>query len=79
MMRLTIALALFGGLAAVPATALAMEPYLPRSEKSFGRLDADSNGKVTPAEIAPRAEEAEEPTAMPPPIPERPTAKAAPM
>lgn len=55
MKRLTIAIALLAGLAAAPAAALAMEPYLPKSEKSFRKLDADANGSVTAAEIAPRA------------------------
>jgi Ca2+-binding EF-hand superfamily protein len=56
MTRLSLALALFAGITAVPSAALAMEPYLPKSPKSFGKLDADANGKVTAAEIAPRAE-----------------------
>lgn len=33
----------------------ALEPYLPRSEKSFARLDANSNGKVEPGELKPKA------------------------
>lgn len=56
MSRLTLALALFGAMAIVPATALAMEPYLPKTPKAFGKLDADANGKVTAAELTPRAE-----------------------
>jgi hypothetical protein len=35
---------------------MAMEPYLPRTPKAFGKADADGNGKVTAAEIAPLAE-----------------------
>jgi Ca2+-binding EF-hand superfamily protein len=42
--------------AIAPAPGLAMEPYLPRTTKSFGKADADANGKVTAAEIAPLAE-----------------------
>ena len=36
--------------------ALAMEPYLPRNQKVFAKLDANSDGKVTLAEIQPKAE-----------------------
>ncbi|MGE0004951.1 MAG: EF-hand domain-containing protein [Parvibaculaceae bacterium] len=36
--------------------ALANEPYLPRSERSFARLDADSDGKMTVNEWKPKAE-----------------------
>lgn len=56
MSRLTLALALFGAMAIVPATALAMEPYLPKSPKAFSKADVDANGKVTAAELTPRAE-----------------------
>ena len=56
MTRLTLTFALLGSLAIIPATAFAMEPYLPRTSGSFGKLDADSNGKITPAELAPKAE-----------------------
>ena len=56
MSRLTLALALFSAMAAVPATAFAMEPYLPRSPKAFTKADVDANGKITAAEITPRAE-----------------------
>lgn len=55
MTRLTLAIALLGSMAIVPATALAMEPYLPRTAKSFGKADVDTNGKITSAELAPRA------------------------
>jgi Ca2+-binding EF-hand superfamily protein len=54
MTRFALALALFAGVAIAPA--MAMEPYLPRTPKSFGKADADANGKVTAAEIAPLAE-----------------------
>ena len=56
MSRLTLALAIFGAMAIVPATAFAMEPYLPRSPKAFSKADVDANGKVTAAELTPRAE-----------------------
>lgn len=36
--------------------AFANEPFLPRSERSFARLDADSDGKVTVNEWKPKAE-----------------------
>ena len=55
MSRLTLAIALVSALAVVPATAFAMQPYLPKNPKSFGKADVDANGKVTAAEIAPRA------------------------
>ena len=55
MNRFALALALFGNLAFVPVEALAMEPYLPKNPKAFSKADADSNGKVTAAEIAPLA------------------------
>lgn len=56
MTRLTLTLALLGAISIIPASAFAMEPYLPRTTKSFGKLDADSNGKITPAELTPKAE-----------------------
>ena len=56
MSKFTFVLALMGGMAAVPAVALAMEPYLPKSPKVFSKLDADSNGRITLAEIQPKAE-----------------------
>jgi Ca2+-binding EF-hand superfamily protein len=36
--------------------AFANEPFLPRSERSFARLDADSDGKMTVNEWKPKAE-----------------------
>ncbi len=48
---LTAGLALFAG---VPA--LANEPYLPRSPKSFEKVDANRDGKVALTEITPLAE-----------------------
>ncbi len=56
MTRFACAFALLAGLAIAPATGLAMEPYLPKSPKSFGKADADRNGKVTAAELRPLAE-----------------------
>ena len=35
--------------------ALAVEPYLPRSARSFAFLDGNKDGKMTPEEISPRA------------------------
>jgi Ca2+-binding EF-hand superfamily protein len=56
MTRFALVLALLAAMAAVPATAGAMEPYLPRTAKAFGKTDADANGKVTAAELKPFAE-----------------------
>ncbi len=49
-------LALLLGIAALPASALAIEPYLPGSPRAFGKADIDSNGKITAQELAPRVE-----------------------
>ena len=43
-------------LTATTHLAFANEPFLPRSERSFARLDADSDGKVTVNEWKPKAE-----------------------
>jgi Ca2+-binding EF-hand superfamily protein len=43
-------------LLAAAGTAWAVEPSLPRSPAVFSRLDTDSNGKITLAEIRPKAE-----------------------
>src|SRR3954454_20213530 len=56
MNRFTLTLALFSSMAIVPATAYAMEPYLPKNPKVFTKADVDSNGKVTSAELTPLAE-----------------------
>lgn len=56
MIRFTLALALMAGVAIAPAPGMAMEPYLPRNPKTFGKTDADANGKVTAAELRPLAE-----------------------
>jgi Ca2+-binding EF-hand superfamily protein len=55
MTRITTAFVLFGALSLAPAAALAMQPYLPASPKTFSKTDADSNGKITSAELAPKA------------------------
>lgn len=56
MSRVTLAIAIVSAMAVVPATAFAMQPYLPKNPKSFSKADTDANGKVTAAEITPRAE-----------------------
>ena len=48
----TVALILLGA----SHLAFANEPFLPRSERSFARLDADSDGKMTVNEWKPKAE-----------------------
>jgi hypothetical protein len=45
-----VAVAIAGGVA------LATGPGIPKGEKTFGRLDVDSNGRLTIAEIQPNAE-----------------------
>jgi Ca2+-binding EF-hand superfamily protein len=54
--KIALVVAVLGSMAAVPAVALAMEPYLPKSPKVFSRLDSDSNGRITLAEIRLKAE-----------------------
>jgi Ca2+-binding EF-hand superfamily protein len=56
MMRAALAFALLAGVAIAAGPVQAMEPYLPKTAKSFGKADADANGKVTAAEIVPLAE-----------------------
>jgi Ca2+-binding EF-hand superfamily protein len=56
MNRLACILALLSGVAILPATTLAMEPYLPGSPRAFSKADADSDGKITAQELAPRVE-----------------------
>ncbi len=41
------------GLTAATTVVFANEPYLPRGQKVFARLDADNNGKIVLAEISP--------------------------
>jgi Ca2+-binding EF-hand superfamily protein len=55
MTRITTALVLFSAISLAPAAALAMQPYLPASPKTFSKADVDSNGKITSAELAPKA------------------------
>ena len=43
------------GLAGTYLAANALEPYLPRSERAFARLDANGDGKVEPGELKPKA------------------------
>lgn len=56
MTRITTAFVLLGALSLPPAAALAMQPYLPASPKTFSKADVDSNGKITSAELTPRAD-----------------------
>lgn len=55
MKRAVTVVSLLCAFAVIPA-ASAMEPYLPKSAQSFGKADANADGKVTAAEIGPRAE-----------------------
>lgn len=43
-------------LVATASVTFANEPFLPRTERAFGRLDADSDGKMTVNEWKPKAE-----------------------
>jgi Ca2+-binding EF-hand superfamily protein len=44
------------GLVAVGGFAIASEPYLPKAQKTFDRLDANKDGKLSLAEFTPVAE-----------------------
>jgi len=44
------------GLVAVGGLALANEPYLPKAQKTFDRLDVNKDGKISLAEFTPVAE-----------------------
>jgi Ca2+-binding EF-hand superfamily protein len=44
------------GIASVTGLAFAAEPYLPRGQKVFDRLDANKDGKINLAEFAPLAQ-----------------------
>jgi Ca2+-binding EF-hand superfamily protein len=44
------------GLVAVGGLAIASEPYLPKAQKSFDRLDVNKDGKISLAEFTPVAE-----------------------
>ena len=52
---LTIVLAA-SGVVAVAGMAIASEPYLPRAQKGFDRLDTNKDGKISLAEFTPLAE-----------------------
>ncbi len=55
MSRIAMIFALLAAIAAVPATAFAMEPYLPKSPRSFGHVDDNADGKLTTPELETRA------------------------
>jgi Ca2+-binding EF-hand superfamily protein len=55
MMKLAAAFASFLGVAAMLAPALAVEPFLPKSPRTFAFLDGNGDGKIVLGEIAPRA------------------------
>ena len=44
------------GLVAVAGLAIAGEPYLPKAQKTFDRLDLNKDGKISLAEFTPVAE-----------------------
>ena len=44
------------GLVAVGGLAIASEPYLPKAQKTFDRLDVNKDGKISLAEFTPVAE-----------------------
>jgi Ca2+-binding EF-hand superfamily protein len=44
------------GVAAVATMAIAAEPYLPRGQKGFDRLDTNKDGKISLVEFTPLAE-----------------------
>ena len=44
------------GLVAVGGLAIASEPYLPKAQKTFDRLDLNKDGKISLAEFTPLAE-----------------------
>ena len=44
------------GLVAVAGLAIASEPYLPKAQKTFDRLDLNKDGKISLAEFTPVAE-----------------------
>ncbi len=52
---LTVAL-VATGIAGIAGMAIAAEPYLPRGQKVFNRLDANKDGKINLAEFVPLAE-----------------------
>ena len=50
------AVLLITGVAAAGGLAMAAEPYLPKAQKSFDRIDLDKDGKINLAEFTPVAE-----------------------
>lgn len=54
--KILYAVFLTTGLVAVGSLAIASEPYLPRAQKIFDRLDANKDGKISLAEFMPVAE-----------------------
>ncbi|MGH6908456.1 MAG: EF-hand domain-containing protein [Aestuariivirga sp.] len=56
MTRKMIVIAALAGAGLLAGQALAVEPSFPRNPKVFGKIDTDSNGKITLAEIKPKAE-----------------------
>ena len=50
------AIAMFAAAGLLASEALAIEPSFPRNAKVFGKLDADSDGKIALTEIKPKAE-----------------------
>lgn len=55
MKKATLAIMALAGLGVVAGTAMAAEPYLPRMQKLFDRIDANKDGKVTSTELEPIA------------------------
>jgi len=56
MKPISVGIAATAGLILLAGTAVAIEPWIPRNDKSFAKLDADHSGKVTLDELTPPAE-----------------------
>ena len=56
MKSISVGMAAVAGVILLAGTAMAIEPWIPRNDKSFAKLDADRSGKVTLDEITPPAE-----------------------
>ena len=56
MTKLSLAAAILAGAIVIPSLAFAMEPYLPKSPKPFGKIDANADGRVTATELQALAE-----------------------
>jgi Ca2+-binding EF-hand superfamily protein len=56
MTRKTIVIATLTGIGLLASQAFAVEPSFPRNPKTFAKIDADSNGEISLAEIKPKAE-----------------------